>query len=64
MAMTQEQESSPPLLPVYTTLQYTIALNVRNGFQRRFYTTASLYSCHLTTGLMGLNSACHCRPMS
>ncbi|KAH3807643.1 hypothetical protein DPMN_135991 [Dreissena polymorpha] len=33
-AMTKEQESSPPLLPFYTTLPYTLALRVPNGFSK------------------------------
>ncbi|KAH3812921.1 hypothetical protein DPMN_141364 [Dreissena polymorpha] len=61
--MTKEQESSPPLLPVYTTLPFTIALKVRTGFHRRLYTTASLCKRQPTTGLLH-NNARHCRPMS
>ncbi|KAH3812918.1 hypothetical protein DPMN_141361 [Dreissena polymorpha] len=63
VAMTMEQESSPPLLPVYITLMFTIAHKVRNGFRRRLYTTASLYRRQLTTGLLHDNAR-HCRPMS
>ncbi|KAH3812923.1 hypothetical protein DPMN_141366 [Dreissena polymorpha] len=62
--MIKEQASSPPLMPVYTALQCTIALRVRNGFQRRLYTTASLYRRQLTTGLMTRTNARHCRPMT
>ncbi|KAH3807245.1 hypothetical protein DPMN_135580 [Dreissena polymorpha] len=61
--MPKEQESSPPLLPVYTTLSYIIAPRVTNGFIWRLYTTTSLFRGQLTTELMGCTSARHCRPM-